>query len=108
MDGGKKADQPHGDVAEEDPGRRQRSVVDEADGDEKAPHRSKRVASLDVFRGLTVAVSGSLPSPRPALSGFLIVAKLVVGRFLNILTTANQKLNGGKCSILFPLVAVSN
>ncbi|RLN24113.1 hypothetical protein C2845_PM07G33750 [Panicum miliaceum] len=55
MDGGKKTEQPHGDVAEEDPGRRQRSMVDEADGDEKAPRRSKRVASLDVFRGLTVA-----------------------------------------------------
>lgn len=60
MDGGQKVEQLHGDVAEEDPGRRQRSMVDEADGDEKAPRRSKRVASLDVFRGLTVAVSDSL------------------------------------------------
>ncbi|PAN26678.1 hypothetical protein PAHAL_5G030600 [Panicum hallii] len=56
MDGGQKVEQLHGDVAEEDPGRRQRSMVDEADGDEKAPRRSKRVASLDVFRGLTVAL----------------------------------------------------
>nr|CAB3479337.1 unnamed protein product [Digitaria exilis] len=56
MDGGKKVEGPHGDVvAEEDPGRR-RGLVGEADGDEKAPRRSQRVASLDVFRGLTVAL----------------------------------------------------
>ncbi|CAO2196353.1 unnamed protein product [Urochloa humidicola] len=55
MDGGKKAEQPHGDVAEEDPDR-QRALLDEDDGNDKAPRRSKRVASLDVFRGLTVAL----------------------------------------------------
>lgn len=59
MDGGKKVEAPHGDVvAEEDPGRR-RGLVDEADGNDKAPRPSQRVASLDVFRGLTVAVSDS-------------------------------------------------
>uniref|UniRef100_A0A804QVK0 Heparan-alpha-glucosaminide N-acetyltransferase n=1 Tax=Zea mays TaxID=4577 RepID=A0A804QVK0_MAIZE len=45
------------DVAEEDPGRRGGPWrTDEADANEKAPRPSRRVASLDVFRGLTVAV----------------------------------------------------
>ncbi|KAG0540871.1 hypothetical protein BDA96_03G446700 [Sorghum bicolor] len=47
---------PHGDVAEEDPARRGGPGTDEADDNEKAPRRSRRVASLDVFRGLTVAL----------------------------------------------------
>jgi heparan-alpha-glucosaminide N-acetyltransferase len=48
------------DVAEEDPGRRGGPWrTDEADANEKAPRPSRRVASLDVFRGLTVAVSSS-------------------------------------------------
>lgn len=50
----------HGDVAEEDPARRGGPGTDDADDNEKAPRRSRRVASLDVFRGLTVAVSASL------------------------------------------------
>lgn len=45
------------DVAEEDPGRRGGPWrTDEADANEKAPRPSRRVASLDVFRGLTVAL----------------------------------------------------
>jgi len=52
----------HGDVAEEDPARRGGPGTDDADDNEKAPRRSRRVASLDVFRGLTVAVSDSLRS----------------------------------------------
>lgn len=56
----------HGDVAEEDPARRGGPGTDEADDNEKAPRRSRRVASLDVFRGLTVAVSS--PLSRPARS----------------------------------------
>jgi hypothetical protein len=47
---------PHSDVADEDPARRGGPGTDEADANEKAPRRSRRVASLDVFRGLTVAV----------------------------------------------------
>lgn len=48
--------QRHGAAAEEDPDRH-RAPVHEAHGDdEKAPRRSRRVASLDVFRGLTVAL----------------------------------------------------
>lgn len=48
--------QRHGAAAEEDPDRH-RAPVHEAHGDdEKAPCRSRRVASLDVFRGLTVAL----------------------------------------------------
>ncbi|XP_062182008.1 uncharacterized protein LOC133886270 [Phragmites australis] len=56
MDGSKNVERPHGAAAEEDPGRHGAPVVDEADGDEKAPRRSRRVTSLDVFRGLTVAL----------------------------------------------------
>ncbi|KAL6613874.1 hypothetical protein ACP70R_036144 [Stipagrostis hirtigluma subsp. patula] len=55
MDGSKNVERPPGAVAEEDPGR-QLAPVDEEDGNEKAPRRSRRVASLDVFRGLTVAL----------------------------------------------------
>jgi hypothetical protein len=103
MDGGQKVEQLHGDVAEEDPGRRQRSMVDEADGDEKAPRRSKRVASLDVFRGLTVAVSDCFPST--PLSGYLMVAK-----FSELTDNCKSEFERWcpKCSILSPLVVVSN
>lgn len=44
-------------TAEEDPVRHE-AAEDEDDGDKKATRQgSRRVASLDVFRGLTVAVS---------------------------------------------------
>jgi hypothetical protein len=98
MDGDKKVQRPHGDVAEEDP-ERQRAPVDEDDGNQKAPRRSKRVASLDVFRGLTVAVSGFRSLRLLFKAACLIAAKLklVIGvtRLLKFLTIASQKLSNG-------------
>jgi hypothetical protein len=62
MDGSKNAERrPLGAADEEDPGRHRAPVFEE---DEKAPRRSRRVASLDVFRGLTVAVGDSTLSER--------------------------------------------
>ncbi|GJN16841.1 hypothetical protein PR202_gb03865 [Eleusine coracana subsp. coracana] len=57
MEGSKNVERrPHGAVDEEDPGRHRAPVSEEDDDNEKAPRRSRRVASLDVFRGLTVAL----------------------------------------------------
>jgi heparan-alpha-glucosaminide N-acetyltransferase len=65
MDGSKNAERrPLGAIDEEDPGRHRAPVFEEDDANEKAPRRSRRVASLDVFRGLTVAVSDSTLSER--------------------------------------------
>lgn len=66
--GGQGVARRHGAVAEEDPDRRRgdrsgkEGDDDGVDVDEKAPpprRTSRRVASLDVFRGLTVAVSNT-------------------------------------------------
>jgi heparan-alpha-glucosaminide N-acetyltransferase len=62
MEDGQSVVKRHSPAAEEDPERHRASspVHEKADvheEEEKAPRRSKRVASLDVFRGLTVAVS---------------------------------------------------
>ena len=63
MDDGQSVTKRHAPAAEEDPDRHSAAASpahEAADGDdtEKAPRRStRRVASLDVFRGLTVAVS---------------------------------------------------
>lgn len=60
MDNSKNVERrPHAAVDEEDPSRHRVPVGEEDDGNEKAPRRSRRVASLDVFRGLTVSVSDS-------------------------------------------------
>uniref|UniRef100_A0A453GFU2 Uncharacterized protein n=1 Tax=Aegilops tauschii subsp. strangulata TaxID=200361 RepID=A0A453GFU2_AEGTS len=65
MDGGQSVAKRHGAAAgaEEDPDRHRapppvhEAADDQDDGDKKAPRQgSRRVASLDVFRGLTVAV----------------------------------------------------
>ncbi|TVU34646.1 hypothetical protein EJB05_16489 [Eragrostis curvula] len=57
MDDGKNVERrPHSAVDEEDPARHRAPVSEDDDGNEKAPRRSRRVASLDVFRGLTVAL----------------------------------------------------
>jgi heparan-alpha-glucosaminide N-acetyltransferase len=64
MEDGQSVVKRHSPAAEEDPERHrasspvhEKAVVHEEEEEEKAPRRSKRVASLDVFRGLTVAVS---------------------------------------------------
>uniref|UniRef100_J3L7I2 Heparan-alpha-glucosaminide N-acetyltransferase catalytic domain-containing protein n=2 Tax=Oryza brachyantha TaxID=4533 RepID=J3L7I2_ORYBR len=55
--GGQEVARRHGAVAEEDPDRHRRDHAGDEDDVEKAPpRRGTRVASLDVFRGLTVAL----------------------------------------------------
>uniref|UniRef100_A0ACD5XGB0 Uncharacterized protein n=1 Tax=Avena sativa TaxID=4498 RepID=A0ACD5XGB0_AVESA len=64
MEDGQSVVRRHGVAAEEDPARHsapspvheKAADVDEAGDEKKAPRRSRRVASLDVFRGLTVAL----------------------------------------------------
>jgi len=98
---------PHSDVAEEDPARRGGPGTDEADANEKAPRRSRRVASLDVFRGLTVAVSDSLrstdllpPSCSLVHGGHWPKSLAVVARKVSeVFTIASQELIGGDTNV---------